>query len=394
MNREDKIARLQALLERVQTRAKQGRPPAHVATASVAAAQNAAKELGFDIAPVAMPTAEPFDVEETRPFAKFPTSPQAASPASAPEPSPPDQDIEISIGTEEVEIEFEGDDVGEGMLEIVGEGDEERAEASRGGAADALELELDAGPGQDATPAPSRAEPVEAKKEAKSSLEVDDAVPRGRLTPERPSIEMLGQTVDLPEGTKEDAALELDQKPARAPIKPRPTAEMEAVIPGSMAPGVYPPPETDTKPEIYSSEPLTKDWALPDELIPAKEPAPKPPEAEKLDAIDEAFELEAPEAKAPEVPAVPAEDEAEAITKKPTDLDLQELAAKDLEEAKRDQPVPAAMPQPVRVEVAGQVVEVPAMSAEEVAAFVGSLEAQAPATFVEALDACLALGEQ
>ena len=433
MNREQKITRLQGLLDRVQTRAKEGRPaPRPVAAASPPAATY---DLGFEIAPVAMPTSEPFDAEETRPFSKMPVVPPVKKPPVAEPIKAYDDHVEISVGTSEVEIDF--DDVGEGGLEILGAADEglfldEEPPSSPRASARAMEdLELDIDEAPRVTPPPeSGSQQVSGKPEVRlgsqpSQLEVDDTPPRGRLTtPERPSIEMLGQTVELPD-IKLDEKLELDQKPIVAPLRDRPTGEMEAVIPGSMAPGVYPPHDR----EPFGGEPLTKDWDIPGEVV-VKPPEPKTatpiptgeveveqPSTMKPGALelDEAFgpieakpveakpvEAEPVEAKPVEAepvevkpveakPVEVEEAEPEAITKKPTELNLQELAAMDHAAAHRIETPPP--PQPIHIEIAGKVITAPEMSQQDVAAFVGAVESTTSVTFLDVLDASLALGK-
>ncbi len=436
MNREEKISRLQTLLQRVQTRAAQQRFPAGSAAT--------AKDLAGHAAPVAMPTAEPFDVEETQPFAKIPQVQQEPEFVNAAV-SSPDADVEISVGS--VELDLDMDDVGEGGLEIVGDAVDKAFEASEEppassrrprAAAESLEIDLDEGvadaprvtPPPESGPQQVSAEPS-GPMASSSDFEVDQS-PK-RLTPEHPSIEMLGQTVDLPEGAKdEDPALELDRQPVVTPLRERPTGEMEAVIPGSFAPGVYPPLESDQTESPFGKEPSTNDWEIPEPSgePPAPPPTKKPGEIALDDALDDAFEgeisaearvaaeVQAPapaepkpddealapplvpeepavEAKAsPPVPEKPTDDvqAAPSVAQEPAVVDSRELVAEDVA-ATAEQEQAATPPQPVRIEIAGQVVAAPDLTTDSVAKFVGAVEPTAGRTFLEALDASLALGE-
>lgn len=377
MNRENKIARLQALLDRVQTRAKEGRAP----RGPVVAPQAVTTSLGFDIAPVAMPTSEPFEAEETRPFAKMPTRPPEPLEVTqgpeqiAPEPLQEPDDGEVVIETSEVEIEL--DDVGEGGLEVVEEEQEAPISSRRPVDQAEPEFELELGETTARQTPPPESGPQKVSRLAGDDLEVDVA-PKLPRTPEHPSIEMLGQTVELPDSARAD--LELDQKPVITPFRDRPTGEMEAVIPGSLAPGLFPPTESEAQDRGFGQEPLANDWVLPDEapihLVPDLSI-----EAPKVgDQLVPDINLDVPLAKPQDERAVPDLDEPLADkqeaqlapdadtavpTKKPEELDQPEEALAWGTSAEKDEPelfVPdeleTARPAPSHIEVVERVVQV------------------------------------
>jgi hypothetical protein len=382
MNREQKIDRLQSLLSRVQGRAKEPRAP-RAGSLALAAAPSVA---------ITMPTSEAFGVEETRPFAGVLEKRPVAAEAD---------DVLLKTGEANLDL----DDVGFGGLEIVDESEaeldvfgEEPASASRR----VLELEVDVDGTPDAprvTPPPESGPQVSSKQ---PSLEVDDGpiVPRHL---EHPSIEMLGQTVDLPGSEKEAGKLELDRKPIEPLVRDRPTGEMEAVIPGSFAPGVYSPSESKTA-DPFLGEPPTQDWDLPDEFVSPSvvsdaepstkkrealvaEEAPRVEEAKKAPVIteDEPFAEELVAQPTPMVEeAQVAPEDVEAVTRKPRQLEEEMRAAAERHD--RQEAV-----QPMMIEIAGTVVSAPALSTSQVAAFRGAIEAAKPKTFLEVLDRSLKL---
>ncbi len=397
MNREQKIERLQSLLSRVQGRAKEPRLP------RAAGASALAVDPSFEVVPIVMPTSKTFDVEETQPFAQTPAEKPMAEPGVAGKAD----DVLVQAG----EVDIDLDDVGFGGLEIVSEGEaeldvfgEEPPSASR--RVMELEVDVDGSPAAPrVTPPPESGPQVSSKQPA---LEVDDGpvVPRHL---EHPSIEMLGQTVDLPGTGTEAGKLELDRKPIEPLVRERPPGEMEAVIPGSLAPGVFPPSESKTV-DAFLGEPPTQDWDLPDEFVSPSEAepstkkrevlvskeAPRVEEAKKAPVIteDEPFaeELVAPQPtpKAPPV-ALPVEKEAQAdaepVTRKPGELEEAMRASAE----KHDREVEVEAMQPVAVEIAGTVVTSPALSVSQVAAFRGTIEAAKPKTFLDVLDRSLKL---
>lgn len=405
MNREQKIERLQSLLGRVQGRAKESRLPRTAAGASALAV-----DPSFEVVPIAMPTSEPFDVEETKPFATISANKPATGPTIV------NATDDVVVETAEADIEF--DDVGFGGLEIVGEGEgaldvfgEEPPSAERR----VLELDVDVDGSPQAprvTPPPESGPQVSSKQ---PELEVDDGpvVPRHL---DHPSIEMLGQTVDLPGTGKEAGKLELDQKPIEPLVRERPTGEMEAVIPGSLAPGVYPPTESKAT-DAFLGEPPTQDWDLPDEFVSPSaavseaepstkkrealvpEEALRADEAKKVPVIteDEPFaeELAAPQQAPVAAPVdvhqneAAAREDVEAVTRKPGQLEEEMRAAADRQEQK----VGAEAMQPVTIEIAGTIVSAPALSTAQVATFRGAIAVAKPATFLEALDRSLELGK-
>lgn len=399
MNREQKIERLQSLLDRVQGRAKEPRLPRVGAGAAALAV-----DPSFEVVPIAMPTSDAFEVEETKPFAKIPADKPAAGPIIV------NAEDKVLVETGETDLEF--DDVGFGGLEIVGEGEgeldvfgEEPPSAKRR----VLELEVDVegSPHAPRVTPPPESGPQESTKQP--ALEVDDGPVVVRHL-EHPSIEMLGQTVDLPGTGKEAGKLELDQKPIEPVVRERPAGEMEAVIPGSLAPGVYPPRESKTA-DAFLGEPPTQDWDLPDEFVSASaseaEPSTKKrealvpgalraDEAKKVAVIteDEPFaeELSGPHptpAAAPVVERAQAtsQEDEEAVTRKPGQLEEEMRAAA----VGHEQKVEAT--QPVTIQIAGTVVSAPALSAGQVAVFRGTVAVTKPATFLEALDRSLELGK-
>jgi hypothetical protein len=249
VNREQKLTRLQTLLERVQTRAK-GREPRAPATAAFAMEADTIPRrpsiaLGLDIAPVqpmGTSTSESFDVDETRPFVRFPSTPgklrETGPPAGAARRSEPDP-LEAELGPQ-----LEEEPPVSSRLTLVSlEHDP------------ALDLGSDkarvkSSPVLQVQPGVAR-EPVQ--------LEVDTGrVGLGAMAPGAgPTMEQLGWTVDLEEGPREvAAALELDDRPiAKKPQ--RPAAEMEAEIPSlQLSAGLeaarHPP--VAKKPELPSAE--------------------------------------------------------------------------------------------------------------------------------------------
>ena len=412
MNREEKVARLQSLLDRVQTRAKEGRPPRAVAAA--VQVQQAAIEtgLGFDIAPVgpvAMPTTDPFEADETRPFAKMPSKhpvrPVVPAIPEAKEPPPLDELDEIMLEPEDE------DDVGSGGLEIVDEAPvSEPPASSRRAVVDSLQgTELDIAiteePDAPRVTPPPESGPQEVAPRVSDKIEVDfervaSVMPRGAGEQRHPSVEMVGQTVELEEGPVEGVAeLELDEGP-KPPATPSTatTAEMEAVIPGASAPGRYPPEEDagppTAKPGEFLDEPLTNDWVLPDdkEIGPSVEldkvePAPVEPAPVELDKVAHVPPISSPERSDTERPG---EAPPEAAPAPPREM----IAAVTMvaEAGPTDAAPQVVEVKPITVELAGAVIKGPTIHAEDIAVFVGAVKSAEAHTFMDLLDASLGLG--
>ncbi|HNZ25103.1 MAG TPA: hypothetical protein PLJ27_09490 [Polyangiaceae bacterium] len=359
-----------------------------------------------------MPTTDGFDLDETRPFANVPWE----APATEPQPvvvMHAHDDVMVEMGETELDL----DDVGLGGLEIVVEDDVFKAEPPSSSRR-VLEPEFDLSDDSRVTPPPESG-----PQRVVPKIEVDDS-PRTPTPVEHPSIEMLGQTVDLPESGKDK--LELDHTPKASPVREVTTTEMEAVIPGASPPGIFPP-----------AEPSTKDWDLPDDFASAPEkptePLRKKPMPIAMDApfaegiispIDdvavkerEVAEKAAQEAKKREEAERAAQEakerqEAEKAVqeaKKRQEAEKAAQEAKEREEAERaaqqakerqeaeraaqEAQRRALEARPVVVEVAGKTVECADLSAAEVATFVGAIQAESTKTFVQALDASLALGQ-
>ncbi|PIE06028.1 MAG: hypothetical protein CSA75_01680 [Sorangium cellulosum] len=379
--------------------------------------------------PIEVPTPQDLDSNK-RSVAEIPQhspEPFEGEPSLAQKPFETHDKKTESIEAGEAGLEL--DDVGEGGLEIVGEVDEEElvsASSNRPVELPELELELSDRP----PPAPHLTPPPESDPqqhaprsfERKDKLETTEVPVAPTTPPQHPSMEMVGQTIDLPEDTSGSANLEIDATPVVTPLEDRSTGEMEADIPGSMAPGLYPPVESRTKEGTFGLEPATKDSELDEPLRDAdssggtEEIGSNSPNAGKETKQEEKTTKTADSKSAPEQKGVLEQDtekkvelELQAVSKESADATLQAVDANDRPEAdkasgapsklqfeKKPTPAPiesklAEPAQPIAIEKSGQVVRAPELSSESVAAFVGALERKAPQSFLDAIDASLAL---
>jgi hypothetical protein len=425
VNVEERVARLTSLLERVKARA--GGRSRLEPSAAPAPAPAVPSEPPRAMQPVVTPGSA-VEAEETAPYAKLTTAQLAQAVGPTPEPrQPPPEPASVDASEldlrEAVEL-GEADEVGpvpvssqepasveiEPLLEPAEERAAARLEEPSEPPASSRRVvaEPDTQQGfEPVTGAPEEIEPppqtpppesgpqvvvqIPPSDKGLGALEVDFANLAGSadsLAPaDRPSMEQLGQTVDLEPSSFGSEMLELAASTPDKQAPEPPSGEMEAVIPGAQAPGAYSPA---LEPPPDAAEALAR-HAEREGLAPAEpRPAPttvqvpdsEPPMSRPVTGVSDWPDVEPVPAPVPvEIPAAAVPRDAEAariLTQGPPADTLAPRAPAG--EAPPTVLVEAQVFRPVRV---------PAAAAAEL---VGAARSFQPQTFVELLDASLSLG--
>jgi len=442
VNQQIKIARLKSLLDRVQARAKQPRAATRRGTATdIAEAATAIRGTTVEQQPVVVPpvvmalTPDSSEIDETRPFAKLPPEVLAPSVEKRLTPLPPTvvevptrhatdrpPPLEPSEQAEEIQPEAEPPASSRRPAQAR---EEEAAEL-------VLEPEIAEEKHDTEPPAsgPQLLEMPAVSITTSSEFEVDFGAspiePSSLQAPAQPSVAQLGQMVDLEElPDSAQGGIELMPPPAFEPAAPSPPSEMEASLPGAQSPGAY---AVELAPTVrasdaaggspFGAEAGTGDWELPTESSGVVESAAPAVPAAEVHALETGVEVAAKAEPSPK-PAeqtepepvvqegvVPGASAAEAITAEPAPkLEApQAVQAEPTIETPRAEPTtPVAQPspagtlelvtqQPVHLEVVPVVVAPRQVASADVAVFVGAVRDFKPSTFVEWLDAALALG--
>jgi hypothetical protein len=437
VNQQMKIARLQGLLERVQTRARQERQR----SSREAVAAFAEPTTQTDGAPVvrdsgALPpvvmalTADSTETDETRPFAKL-TPAQLAMPARLATPEPPRAlDLQTAPGPAQhttdrppppsLELEpIESEAVELEPLEPEAPEPEPPASSRRPAQVrepEVEELSLEAEvPGEEKHDTePPKSGPQLLEKPAEGAVatgfEVDfDARQLDRAaieTPALPSVAQLGQMVELeelPEGAQ--AGIELAPPPPidEAPATPH---EMEAALPGAQSPGAYSPelaptarapeaqqPSTES---VFGAEPGSIDWEVPSEKETSGVIEAGRPQAEPAPIVEQK-PVEATTAAAQPEPTVEEQHIPEPTLESVTQREsaAAEAAASEAQPAAGTLKLVAqGAAEPIELEVVPVVVGPGQVASANVAVFMGAVQEFKPSTFVEWLDASLELGKK
>jgi len=446
VNKQIKIARLKSLLDRVQARAKQPRTATRRGTAAdIAEAANAIRGTTLDRQPVVVPpvmmapTPDSSEIDETRPFAKLPPEVLAPPVDRRLTPLPP---TVVEVPTRHATNRPPPPASSEQVEEIQPE-PEEPASSRRPAQPreeDAAELVLGPEVAEDKhdTEPPSSGPHLLDKPlvsiAASSEFEVDFGAspiePPSLQASAQPSVGQLGQMVDLEELPESaQGGIELMPPPAFEPAAPKPPSEMEASLPGAQSPGAYTAELASTVrasdaagASPFGPEARTSDWEFPAESsgvvesaaspapavevrapettaqeVPAgAEPAPKPTEQAEPGPV---VLGEVPGA-APAAEALPAQPDAKPEVPPQVAQAEPTLETPRLESTMRPaEQVPSGTlkliaPQPIDLEVVPVVVAPRQVASADVAVFVGAVRDFKPSTFVEWLDATLALGSK
>ncbi len=420
MTQELMISRLQSLLERVHTRAKQERvrPARDRATQTHAAP---ATPRVAALPPVVMAlTADSAETDETRPFAKLTPGQLGIAVAKEAARVEPPVPVAARHPTEPPPaLDFEALEPEPALLEApqpVALEPEPPASSRRPAQEHPLDLEelsLEAEvPEERHDTEPPKSGPIVAEKPAEGAVaaafEVDFEASRldraQAEAPVGPSESQLGQMLELeelPEGAQEGIELAPPPKIEEAPST---LHEMEAPLPSAQKPGVYSAEIASTtapsSPEgVFGAEPRTGEWELPAQkavsgvIDAAAAHAAKPAVVAEKAAVEQkpAAALEA-EATTEEAAVVePTLQEERAPEQPAAALPAEPLAA----------PAPGRLrlvaqraSEPVELEVVPVVVAPMQVATADVAVFMGAVHEFKPATFVEWLDATLELGSK